>query len=1789
MHGTFPRFLFVVLAALCLVPGWAPKPGWAQSTPTGARYSTVPMSPYPPNIGQGAGGPMVMLAASRDHTLFSPIYTDFEDVDGDGADDATFLPTFTYYGYFDPIKCYAYNPSYAKVGRFEPEGLAGTATVVLKGKSTVIRSCAQRAGRWSGNFLNWATMTRIDVVRKMLYGGRRLEDPVGAGTTLEMAQMSHDAHSFVKYYSGADINHHTPFDLASDLGGAGLTLCNRGSRSTDPDAADAGHPQLRLAKGNASLWGTTPASVCNWENERPYAFGVKTREFYKKYGPAQATAAMAHLERVPKREVINGVEPELAVRVLVCKEGLLGSERCRTYVDASQRATIKPIGLLQEFATTPNPDQAGLAEFGLITGSYDSNLRGGLLRKNIGAVNDEVDPGTGRFCHNMATVGLPANCVVSDGIVQTFDRLRLYSTGNYNGATIGGKAGAPNRDFLRPQDLLNGDHASWGNPMSELIVQALAYFAGSSDLGMSSTNDLRGLGRDRAIGLAQVASADPLDDVNSVDRASKRKRASLYGRGICRPMHVLAISSGSVSYDGDESGESEDVHALAPLFIATNGGKGTLASATDRIGELEGINASLRSVGSVSNGFGSDCTAKLIGSGQGIGTAYSAGLSAVSGVCPEAPAVKGSYLGAGAAFSANTRAVRDVDSGDVLSSFAQLLGGNMPKARLPVHALRVKTFAASLSGGVPRIEVPVGDTGRKVYITPESAWRHGNYKDSDEPMPGALLTFKAIALNRDAERKTASGAYVVSWNDAQFGGDYDMDIIGFLRWEVRPAADGSAGHELFVMTDLLGSESGARGSHGFSVVGSSLKSGYDQDGRYLTHATIGAGNAGYLPESSCTRSSLPDLLCAFSDQGMSKGPSQGWDGFTWPSQHAGQDVDFTELDGPRAGKLSSTTVRKFYLAESESKDKGVLREPLWYAAKYGSFDTGEKAGAFAVTSAALPSGNNWDKLDNASAQPCASGSCPDGEPDGYFLARRPDLLEQRLRTLLTNLTANSNAAPATSSTQLLAGALRYQASFNRNEFSGDVQAYPLLIDGTFGPSVWSAGKALADAPPDSRKVITDQPGVSGGIEFSVDGLAAEAQAPYVRALLGLPDGSTLSSANRDELRRLVDYMRGSTSDQASGSPTLRLRPNAAVTRLGPVVNSSPWVQDNASGARFSDSDFGPGSPAGLASASGTGAAATPPSYRAHVLAKASRPSVLWVGANDGMLHAFEAKPIARDAQGQSVGPQPLLSYVPSPLVSRLASALSIGNTSDVPLVDGSPYSADVLVSSAQGQAWRTYLFGSLGRGGRAIFALDTTELSTSTTQAGAKNMFKWMFSSADDADLGHALTLPTRHRTSGQPNQVVYLNNGRFALLHPNGHGASTGRAVLYVLDVAGPGSAAWSEGNGILRKIATRASDNANGLMGITWVDLDNNATADIAYGTDLKGQLWRFDLRSADPANWGVALINASTQEGLPLFQATDSSGRPLPITTPPVVNLPSFGGMMVSFGTGRAIEAGDFPEIGRTQRFFTVWDRGRYEGDITFPPLADPAVQGATATPRALPSLSRTVTLTQADGSTASRPTFIQRVLRRDAAGNVFMIRASDSGVPVLGADGKEQALPMNLATRFDPALHEGWFFDFPDQGNDGEALISSPLARASFMLFTTSRRQLSNTQSLTCSEAPLSALYALSPVNGLPVPGLLIQGAEYVGMPVPDQLVEALLDRANDEVVPDASTDPKCDPKTQKCCDPSKQKCACDPNKERCCATGQVAVRVVGASTDERICAPANNLRIQWREITGLRTR
>jgi type IV pilus assembly protein PilY1 len=1518
--------VLVFSAVVCSSSAWSAPPN-----------TSTAIEAVPPNVGMtGNNKPMMMLVTSKDQTLFGPIYTDFEDLDGDGTLDVTFKPTFKYYGYFDATKCYTYNTS-ANSGQFEPH----STSTVTDGRYTCGGS-----GQWSGNFLNWATMSRVDVIRKMLYGGERYIDS-STTTVLQLARTTRGSHSFVKYYDGDDINDYTPFSkaaLTKTTGSnanvyAGLTMCMTSSADGNGSSAIQ---QIRMTKGNYRLWSVIETTVCHYRDDgysEKFEFGTKARDYYKDSN--LGGGKYFHEERIPNRTTdgatYSSIGPVLNGRIKVCDSSKLGAENCQTYTNSSGTSVMKPVGLLQTFGT---PHLSGLtsarAEFGLITGSYDKNLTAGVLRKNMLDLTDEVNPSTGQFCFNDGA-GNTISCsgtrpdgrsYTGAGIIKSLNSILLYGRGspNYTGSSS-----------TLPQSLTNGTFPAWGNPVGEMVVQALQYFAGLSSTNPTTTTN------DASIGMPVATWTDPLSDTNTW-------RKSAYGKGMCRPMNLLAISSSAMSFDAND-GDTE-------FEKLPNRSRGSLSAFTDAVGTGEGINGTSRSVGHISSGWGEECSAKSVGN-----------LSAVTGICPVAPALGGSYKIAGAALYGNVNKIRTVTN---------------PPSDLPDTALKVKTYAAAMAGGVPRVEVPIPNTSPQkfVYITPEALFNSGG------KMPGAMLTFSSISSS------ATHGSFVVTINDVQFGGDYDGDLAGFLRYDIM------TGGKIKVTTDVVAGMGGAQATFGFTVIGTT------KDGRYLTHEWLGDGgaaagaigdaagrlcrNSGYRGSSNLSTVSIAagGVFPGIAAGQMSASSRGDWACFTASSTTGTHCPHHSSVPNylcvnPRSAPISITF-------DMNGASNVTLADPLWYVAKYGSFTPTNK-----TDSNELPNlTTEWD-VERNDGSACSGTTCQDGEPDGYFLGRRPELLEKRLEALLRKISSSSNAAPAVSSAQMAAGGYVYTANFSQDNRWGTVQAFKMDAAGNFPTTpTWDGSAKLGAVAASARNVITNV-GASGAT-FDKTGLGGVTGAAYLAL--------KTSGGTEADTDQLIDYLRGDGTNEAVPGTTGKLwryrakdvsQPTSSTNpryMLGTVVNSNPWLQGPPSARQLPT--FG-----------------TEPKYSTFVTAQASRQSLLWLGSNDGMLHAFSAS-------GSNAG-SPVVSYVPSPLLSRLRSISLNATNTIVAGMDGSPYTADVLVGSTP--AWKTYLFSSLGRGGKAVFALD----ATSTTAIDA-NSFKWMFSSDDDADLGYVIGDVKTHPDSYQASTVARMQNGKYALLVPNGINSSNGKAFLYILFVDGPASGAWTENTHYV-KLATD-TQTGNGLVGVTWADTNRDGKADTIYGTDLIGRLWRFDVSSSTPSSWTVSL-------GGPLFEAKDGTAR-IPVTTAPVISFPTMGGSMIGFGTGKSIFTGDFPSSGLPQRFYGVYDKER-----------------TTAVNSNLSKMAR-------------------RVAKRTSAGGVYIETAAE----VTGS--------VKTST-FNPATHDGWYLDFPPLSTSSnvtsEMLISSPEIAVGTLFFTTLRE---STSTNNCFSSPLTQLWGIDPTVGTP---------------------------------------------------------------------------------------------------------
>ncbi len=554
---------------------------------------------------------------------------------------------------------------------------------------------------------------------------------------------------------------------------------------------------------------------------------------------------------------------------------------------------------------------------------------------------------------------------------------------------------------------------------------------------------------------------------------------------------------------------------------------------------------------------------------------------------------------------------------------------------------------------------------------------------------------------------------------------------------------------------------------------------------------------------------------------------------------------YANIEDIRADFEGKQTITTYMIDTQEYSAEPLVGNAnmLWLAGKYGGFED--------LNNNSRPDlAEEWDR----------DG---DGEPDNYVLANQPYKLVTGLKRSFNDIyrRLSSIASVAANSTELHTGSRIYQARFNSGNWQGDLVAYQVNSDGSVGDVVWRASQQMPEAS--SRKIFSWDPTATGtrkGIQFSWNALNADQQGALNLSAEGVNDGAGPS--------RLL-YLRGEQGNEQQNGGSFRDREHP----LGDIVHSDPLF--------VSDQDYGYDLQGGGSALATEGAAYA--AFRNSAVYR-SRPPMLYVGANDGMLHAFHA----------DTGEE-LFAYVPDAVIDGL-SALTSPNYEHRYYVDGSPWAADVWL---EGQ-WRTVLVSSLGAGGKAVFALDITN-----PEYFSSDDVLWEFS---DAELGF---------TIGQAT-IARMANGEWAAIFGNGYESSGKRAQLFIVNL--------SDGS-LIRRIDTLAggSGSPNGLSSPIPVDINGDAVADFIYAGDLLGNLWKFDVTDPSAANWKVAY--GSSFSPLPLTTARDGLGKPQPITSKPEVGRHPRGGVMVYFGTGKYFETGDdlvgsSPQV---QRFYAIHDRG------------------------------------------------------------------------------------------------------------------------------------------------------------------------------------------------------------------------------------------------------------------------
>lgn len=519
---------------------------------------------------------------------------------------------------------------------------------------------------------------------------------------------------------------------------------------------------------------------------------------------------------------------------------------------------------------------------------------------------------------------------------------------------------------------------------------------------------------------------------------------------------------------------------------------------------------------------------------------------------------------------------------------------------------------------------------------------------------------------------------------------------------------------------------------------------------------------------------------------------------------------------------------------------------------------------------------------------------------GAFLnAGDADTLTSSIGSMMAAISkiSSSQSGVAVSGADLNIGTRKYTPQYTTGQWTGNVKATNLdpvtgnelstvdPVTGKVRSNVWqvvyiddASGETVSSIPlPADRNIM-----VGNGASASPKAVAFTYSAMSAAGLTSLMTGTVDA--------RLINYLRGDFSDEGDAGI---YRTREAV--LGDIVNSSPVFVKNSVDL-FYDRTTVPGNG----------------SYLAYLAAKKARTEgVVFVGANDGMLHAFRDGPceLAAPECHPTVSPvapalppagEEIFAYVPRAVLPNLHlladknyGKSSSGTYAHRYFVDGPLIETDAYF----GGAWANVLVGTTGAGAKSVFALQVPTVNPIALD-GSSLLWEISSSSTGFGELGHVLSKV----------QTGVLPTGEWVAVFGNGYSSTSGSAQLFVVNL---------QTGALIQRIDT-VSGPSNGLGGVTVVT--NSATGRIvgAYAGDLKGNLWKFDLSSTTSGGGIVGL------GGLPLLAV--GSGQP--ITAAPAVIMKSgtfrdaSKGYVVSVGTGKFFESSDLSTTTQ-QSIYGIWD--------------------------------------------------------------------------------------------------------------------------------------------------------------------------------------------------------------------------------------------------------------------------
>jgi len=1511
--------------------------------------------------------PLVMVNMTRDHRLYYEAYNDASDLDGDGSLDVGYKPgDINYYGYFDSFKCYDYDGTNR---RFNPVSV------------TTNKRCS---GNWSGDFLNYVTTSRMDALRKVLYGGTRVTDSTTA-TVLQRVFIPQDAHSWGKEYEsiardGYDIADYTP--LSTPVSGrrhlfANVTLAQN-DQTTGDTAWGGGHgvystlvstvgseatnpPLLRVLQnsprriwnwmskerpvaGRYCLDGTNQSGSCfgsatagGWQIVPNTAFTGLNASFYaltagtsdsdvanttemtalKAAGVLTGTQPISRIDCDSQEtyDIFDDISGTTVTYNVDCNPLTPGRDSTDEYYFTEINGSITvPTAGTYFFAIDGNNNVDLFINGTLVKGWYHNHSFSSCKTSgdfdsaacnsdSVGSIALTAGTHTIQFRHHehevydgyrlwwklgnvTATrtnfevrvkvcdpaVGLETNCkTYTDGTTVTYKPTGLLHTyGASNGMYFGLLSGSYARNLQG--GVLRKNISSFQN---EISATTGIFTASPSNGGIVDTiNRLRITGF-RYSDWSYQAGGTYGNCGWITTRATNNGECQMWGNPLGEMVwESLRYFNGQTTptSDFDYSGTTTDANILGlpkpswwdpysaqasrspttampycskPYILAVSDAYPTFDSDSVPGSPFGGAptGSTLSGVTSPNvESLGNDIWSTEFGGPRNVFIGHSlshtptfdsaptaknvTSFGNIRGLAPSDPTRQGSFATSSLAYWARMTDLRPTLE----------------------QAQKTGFYSVALAPPMPTIEIPV--TGGRVTIVPFAksvggssiSATEGAFQPTNQIVDFYIDTIKNTnAANSDVNINGGRPFYRfrINFEDVEQGADHDMDAI--VVYEVWLNADGT-------VTVNLVSEYAAGGiiQHMGYVI-----SGTSADGTYLAvrdYDTAVGSDPDYFLDTprvtGLTNNALP--------------------------------LVFSSAVTPGTACVNSATnyACRTFTPSTTSTSAVTLKDPLWYAAKWGGFSDANANN--------LPDTTEWD-------------ADIDGVPDNYFLVVNPLKLERQMAAAFEKIAKDSGtaAALATNSTSLRTELTLYQARFSSEGWGGELNAYPIDQYGELGAPVWQAQyvmSATGTAPldPDSRVVVTYDPDSTGakGIPFRWSSMTTGGTLHSSLDKVWNISGGTTDGQGEMRIR----FLRGDNS-----ITSFRTRPCISGTsgttcitnNLGDIVNSSiQYVGAPAFGY-------------------------TLPFYEEYFEAKKNRTKMVYAGGNDGLLHGFDADTGAEK-----------LAYIPSQLyrsarLSKLTAA-NYGQSSNphAYFVDGTPTVGDVCTTTPCTTAdnWKTMLVGGLGGGGQGVYALDISN-PADFSETNAASLVMWEFTDNNDADLGYTFSRPAivrqcTARDASSATSPKACTSWRWVVVFGNGYNSDesdgvvgTGRAALFVLDALTGAK---------LHKVYA-STMTQNGFANVSPADVDSDGIADYVYAGDAYGNMFKFILD--DPASLAYTLYTAKDTSTPPLVQ---------PITSAPELYSHPNGGVMVLFGSGKYLEASD-RNTPTQQTFYGIWDKG------------------------------------------------------------------------------------------------------------------------------------------------------------------------------------------------------------------------------------------------------------------------